>query len=80
MSNKEPLKIKFVKGTFDDFDGTQEELDELVNEITKFLKSDEFAEALANAPVSISEGLDSENWGEFEIDSSCWQSNFRTIH
>lgn len=48
MTDKEPLKIKFIEGAFDDFDGTQEELDEIVKNITDFIQSDEFAEILAN--------------------------------
>ena len=32
------LKIEFVPGCFDDFDGTQEELDELVAEITRMVE------------------------------------------
>lgn len=30
---KEPMKIEFAPGCFDNFEGTQEELDELVKEI-----------------------------------------------
>lgn len=48
---KIPLKIKFVPGSFDDFDGTQEELDELVAELKEFFNSEEFLEALQNAPL-----------------------------
>jgi len=31
---KKPLKIEFVPGCFDNFEGSQEELDEFVKEIT----------------------------------------------
>jgi len=34
MSEKKEFKIEFAPGCFDEFDGTQEELDELVAEIT----------------------------------------------
>ena len=34
MSNDKPLKVEFAPGAFDHFDGTQEELDELMSEIT----------------------------------------------
>ena len=42
-------KIVFAPGCFDKFDGTQEELDELIEEINKFISSDEFLEAVENA-------------------------------
>jgi hypothetical protein len=39
-------KIVFEPGSFDDFEGTQEELDDLVARITEFLNSDEFKESI----------------------------------
>lgn len=36
------LKITFAPGCFDNFDGTQEELDELIAEIQKGFESGEF--------------------------------------
>ena len=38
------LKIEFAPGAFDDFDGTQEELDQLMLEITNMIQSGEFLE------------------------------------
>lgn len=38
------LKIEFAPGCFDNFEGTQEELDELVAEIHRMISSGEFAE------------------------------------
>lgn len=35
MEENKPIKIEFAPGCFDDFGGTQEELDELIAEITK---------------------------------------------
>jgi hypothetical protein len=35
------LKIQFAPGCFDDFDGTQEELDEFIAEITNMIRSGE---------------------------------------
>jgi hypothetical protein len=32
---KKPIKIVFAEGCFDDFEGTQEELDELVAQLTE---------------------------------------------
>ena len=42
--NKKPLKITFAPGCFDDFDGTQEELDELVAHLTAMAESGELLE------------------------------------
>lgn len=46
LTNEEvkELKIEFAPGCFDNFDGTQEELDELMAEITRMIKSGEFKE------------------------------------
>jgi hypothetical protein len=38
---KKPLKIEFAPGCFDNFDGTQEELDDLVSELTRLVESGE---------------------------------------
>lgn len=38
------LKISFAPGCFDEFDGSQEELDELIAEITKMIHSGEIFE------------------------------------
>ena len=54
-----PLKIEFAPGAFDHFEGTQEELDELVAEIHKMFegKSAEELEALGRP-------MDEEDWDE----------------
>lgn len=44
IDNLEDIKIEFMPGCFDSFDSTQEELDELVAEITRMIKSGEFIE------------------------------------
>lgn len=36
---KKPIKIEFAPGCFDNFEGTQEELDELMKEITRMFES-----------------------------------------
>lgn len=38
MTEKSELKIEFAPGAFDQFDGTQEELDSLVEEIMNMFK------------------------------------------
>lgn len=47
------LKIEFAPGAFDDFDGTQEELDQLMLEITNMIQSGEFLEK--SRPVDFDE-------------------------
>lgn len=50
------LKIEFASGCFDDFEGTQEELDELVAQITAAVESGELLED--------STELDENTWAE----------------
>ena len=51
--SKKPLKIEFAPGCFDSFDGTQEELDEIIAEIQRMADSGELE---ANAiPVDLDE-------------------------
>ena len=38
---KKPMKVTFAEGCFDDFDGTQEELDDLVATLTEMAESGE---------------------------------------
>lgn len=44
MTEKKKLEIVFAPGCFDNFDGTQEELDELVAEINRMVDSGEIFE------------------------------------
>jgi hypothetical protein len=44
---KKPVKVTFVPGCFDQFDGTQEELDELMQQIQEMADSGE----LGNQPT-----------------------------
>jgi len=41
---KKPMKIEFAPGCFDQFDGTQEELDEMIAQIQQMFDSGEFEE------------------------------------
>lgn len=69
--NNKPFNIKFVDSSFNDFDGTQEELDDIVSELTKFLQSDEFIEALVNASESDDiEDFNPDLWEKFEKNSA----------
>lgn len=62
--NKKPIKVEFAPGAFDSFDGTQQELEELVAEIQNMfanLTPEELAER--SRPISIDdlEELDEED-------------------
>jgi hypothetical protein len=50
MTDKK-IKIEFAPGCFDDFDGTQEELDGLIAEITRMAESGEMLEN--SRPINI---------------------------
>lgn len=52
------MKIVFAEGCFDDFDGTQEELDELIAHITNLAKSGELLEK--SVPVGDYEDIEDE--------------------
>lgn len=41
---KKPLKVEFAPGAFDNFDGTQEELDEMIAEITRMAETGELVD------------------------------------
>ena len=55
MSNEEkkPLEVVFAPGCFDDFDGTQEELDEMIAEINRMAETGELFER--SLPVDLDE-------------------------
>lgn len=55
---KKQIKVTFAPGAFDTFDGTQEELDELLAEITKLAESGELFERAK--PVDLDELDDDE--------------------
>lgn len=42
--NNKPIKIVFVPGCFDNFEGTQDELDKMIAEITRMAESGELLE------------------------------------
>lgn len=44
MTEKKKPQIEFAPGCFDNFEGTQEELDEMVAEIRRIFESGEFEE------------------------------------
>ena len=44
MTKKKPVKIEFAPGAFDQFEGTQEELDEFIAELHRMAESGELEE------------------------------------
>ena len=54
--NNNPLKVHFMPGCFDDFEGTQEELNDLIAEINRMANSGELA-ALGE-PIDLEELLE----------------------
>jgi hypothetical protein len=60
MSNEEkkPLEVVFAPGCFDDFDGTQKELDEMIAEINRLAETGELFER--SLPVDLDELSDEE--------------------
>ena len=54
--NKKPMKVEFMPGCFDEFEGTQEELDELINKIQSMADSGELFEQ--SRPLSVHDLLD----------------------
>jgi hypothetical protein len=44
MTKKKPVKIEFAPGAFDQFDGTQQELDEFIAELHRMAESGELEE------------------------------------
>jgi hypothetical protein len=44
VEDTKKIKLEFAPGCFDNFEGTQEELDGLINEITQLFETGEFFE------------------------------------
>ncbi len=62
MSENKNLKVVFAPGCFDDFEGTQEELDELLAEINRLVESGEIFEK--SSPVDFDDGT----WDDEDIE------------
>jgi hypothetical protein len=63
FENKKHLKVEFAPGAFDNFEGTQEELEELVSEIQNMfanMSSDELAEKSRTVSLDDLDELDEE--------------------
>ena len=66
-----PTKIVFAEGCFDEFDGTQEELNELISQLTAMAESGELLEK--SVPVDL-DNIDDE---DRDIISALNQKNVR---
>ena len=62
--NKKPIEVIFAPGAFDSFEGTQEELDELVAQIQQMAESGELTEKSR----ALSDQEAQELLGELDID------------
>lgn len=60
--SKKPLEVKFAPGCFDQFDGTQEELDALMAEIQSVFANMTPEELEAQSIPVDEEGLTEEEW------------------
>jgi hypothetical protein len=73
------LKIEFAPGCFDQFEGTQEELDELVNEIKRMFETGELSEKAELVNIDSLMEEDPE-WAEAVLNSVDTESiNKRTL-
>ena len=70
MTEEKKMKIEFAPGCFDHFEGSQEELDEMINEIQNLFnnKSREELEAMSR-PISIDDLLDDEDISDDEFEN-----------
>ena len=74
---KKPITIEFAPGAFDNFEGSQEELEEMIAEITKMAQSGELFEK--SREVDLEELLQDEpEWAE-KIINSLDGENKRTL-
>jgi hypothetical protein len=65
---KKPITIEFAPGAFDSFEGTQEELEEMIAEITKMAQSGELFEQ--SRQVDLEELMEEEpEWADKIINS-----------
>jgi hypothetical protein len=79
MNTEKKMKIVFAPGSLDNFDGTQEELDELIAQIQELADSGELEEIAQ--PVNMDD-LDDPELAEAleDVIKSLTQSENRTLH
>lgn len=80
MTEDKKLSIKFMPGCFDDFEGTQEELNELVAELTRLAETGEFEKM--GEPIDLSDLEDTEELEDAlqDVVKTLIQSENKTLH
>lgn len=78
MTNeKKPIQIEFAPGCFDNFEGTQEELEQMIAEITAMAQSGELFEK--SNPIDLEEMLEEDpEWAE-KIINTLSEDNKRNL-
>jgi hypothetical protein len=72
------IKITFSPGCFDNFDGTQEELDEIIAEVTKMFETGDFSSA--NITYLGENDLKEEDWDELDAQHAKYMPESRNLH
>jgi hypothetical protein len=77
--NDKPLKLEFAPGCFDNFDGSQQELDSLIAEINALVESGELFEHAISVDLDEFEEMASD---EYELTMNVTVDNIgkRTVH
>lgn len=77
--NDKPLKLEFATGCFDNFDGSQQELDSLIAEINALVESGELFEDAISVDLDEFEEMASD---EYELTMNVTVDNIgkRTVH
>lgn len=69
------MKVIFTPGCFDDFEGTQEELDELVAEIRRMAESGELEKN--STPIDIDDILDDDDFDDDDFDDDDFDEDYQ---
>jgi hypothetical protein len=77
---KKPIKVVFAPGSLDHFDGTQEELDDLVAQIQELADSGELAELAQPVDMDDFENDPELNEAMEDVIKALIQSENRTLH
>jgi len=77
MTEEKKIKIEFAPGAFDSFEGTQEELEELIAEITRMAESGDLFEK--SRPVDIDELIEEDPELAETIARQLYEDNGRTL-
>ena len=72
------VKITFAPGCFDSFDGTQEELDAMIAEVTKMFETGDFS--AGNITYLGENDLTDEEWDALETQNNKYMPESRNLH